>query len=411
MNRHLFIVRFGETALKGKNKSYFEKKLVDRVKKILRKFSGVDVYREEGLVFVSANSENSQEELVGEISKVFGISSISPAVETNPNMEDIYETAVNFMMNLIEKESVRTFKVEAKRADKNFPVKSPEIARLVGGEVLKGCKVLKVDVRNPQVCLHVDVRRDKAYIYRKKIQGYGGLPLGTNGKGMLLLSGGIDSPVAGWMMAKRGMGIEAIHFHSYPYTSRRAQEKVEELARQISIYCGDFKLHIVNLLPVQEEIIKTCPEEETTILVRRFMMKIAEKVGEQTGAKTLITGESLGQVASQTTESIVCTDQSVAMPVLRPLIAMDKVDIMDVAKKIGTYETSILPYEDCCTVFLPKHPVTRPKLESILHSEEKLNVDKLVAEAMKNVQIKNVLIILWYRYFYDDTVVLTYKSA
>lgn len=390
MNRHLFIVRFGETALKGKNKSYFEKKLVDRVKKILRKFSGVDVYREEGLVFVSANSENSQEELVGEISKVFGISSISPAVETNPNMEDIYETAVNFMMNLIEKESVRTFKVEAKRADKNFPVKSPEIARLVGGEVLKGCKVLKVDVRNPQVCLHVDVRRDKAYIYRKKIQGYGGLPLGTNGKGMLLLSGGIDSPVAGWMMAKRGMGIEAIHFHSYPYTSRRAQEKVEELARQISIYCGDFKLHIVNLLPVQEEIIKTCPEEETTILVRRFMMKIAEKVGEQTGAKTLITGESLGQVASQTTESIVCTDQSVAMPVLRPLIAMDKVDIMDVAKKIGTYEISILPYEDCCTVFLPKHPVTRPKLESILHSEEKLNVDKLVAEAMKNVQIKNI---------------------
>ena len=390
MNRHLFIVRFGETALKGKNKSYFEKKLVDRVKKILRKFSGVDVYREEGLVFVSANSENSQEELVGEISKVFGISSISPAVETNPNMEDIYETAVNFMMNLIEKESVRTFKVEAKRADKNFPVKSPEIARLVGGEVLKGCKVLKVDVRNPQVCLHVDVRRDKAYIYRKKIQGYGGLPLGTNGKGMLLLSGGIDSPVAGWMMAKRGMSIEAIHFHSYPYTSRRAQEKVEELARQISIYCGDFKLHIVNLLPVQEEIIKTCPEEETTILVRRFMMKIAEKVGEQTGAKTLITGESLGQVASQTTESIVCTDQSGAMPVLRPLIAMDKVDIMDVAKKIGTYETSILPYEDCCTVFLPKHPVTRPKLESILHSEEKLNVDKLVAEAMKNVQIKNI---------------------
>ena len=390
MNRHLFIVRFGETALKGKNKSYFEKKLVDRVKKILRKFSGVDVYREEGLVFVSANSENSQEELVGEISKVFGISSISPAVETNTNMEDIYETAVNFMMNLIEKESVRTFKVEAMRSDRNCPVQSPEIARLVGGEVLKGCKVLKVDVRNPQVCLHVDVRRDKAYIYRKKIQGYGGLPLGTNGKGMLLLSGGIDSPVAGWMMAKRGMSIEAIHFHSYPYTSQRAQEKVEDLARQISIYCGDFKLHIVNLLSVQEEIIKACPEEETTILVRRFMMKIAEKVGEQTGAKTLITGESLGQVASQTTESIVCTDQSVAMPVLRPLIAMDKVDIMDVAKKIGTYETSILPYEDCCTVFLPKHPVTRPKLESILHSEEKLNVDKLVAEAMKNVQIKNI---------------------
>lgn len=390
MENHLFIVRVGETALKGKNKSYFEKKLVARIRKLLKKFHDVEVYREEGLVFVKCSAQNDKDELVGEISKVFGIASISPAVETNPNMEDIYKTAVEFMQNLITRDDVKTFKVEAKRADKNFPIKSPEIARLVGGAVLKGCKVLKVDVRNPQVSLHVDVRREKAYIYQQKILGHGGLPLGTNGKGVLLLSGGIDSPVAGWMIGKRGMSFEAVHFHSYPYTSQRAQEKVEELAKEISVYCGDFKLHIVNLLPIQEEIVKNCPEEETTILVRRFMMKIAEKIAKDNGGKALITGESLGQVASQTTESIVCTDEVVNIPVLRPLIAMDKVDIMDIAKKIGTYETSILPYEDCCTVFLPKHPVTRPKLDKILESESVLDVEKLVVEAIKNVQIKNI---------------------
>ena len=290
------------------------------------------------------------------------------------------------MLKLIEEDNIKTFKVEAKRADKNFPVKSPDIARQVGGAVLKGCKVLKVDVHNPDIHLYVDVRRDKTYIYQQKIKGFGGLPLGTNGKGLVLLSGGIDSPVAAWMMAKRGMMIEAIHFHSYPYTSERAREKVEDLASQIAIYCSRFKMHIVNLLPIQEQIVQNCPEDETTILVRRFMMKIAEKVAEKKGCNMLITGESLGQVASQTAESLVCTDNAVALPVMRPLIAMDKVDIMDIAKDIETYEISIQPYEDCCTVFLPKHPVTKPKLEKILQSESLLDVDKLVNDAVESVE-------------------------
>lgn len=386
MRNRIFIVRFGETALKGKNKSYFERKLIERLKKVLRIFEDIVVYREEGLVFVEAPSQYSEDELVKQMSKVFGIASISPAVVTNPNMDDVYESAVEFMKNLIAEESIETFKVEGKRADKSFPIKSPDISRLVGGAILKGCKVLKVDVREPDVFLYVDIRREKALIYRKKISAYGGLPLGTNGKGLVLLSGGIDSPVSTFLTAKRGMSIEAIHFHSYPYTSERAKEKVLELAKKLSIYCGDFKLHTVNLLPIQEEIVKSCPEEEITILTRRFMMNIAEEIANRNGCKVLITGESLGQVASQTTESIVCTDNATNIPVLRPLIAMDKVDIIDIAKEIDTFETSILPYEDCCTVFLPKKPVTRPKLEKILLSETKIDVQNLVQNAIKSVE-------------------------
>ena len=381
-DKNTFIVRCGEVALKGQNKSYFEKMLVERIRKLLKKFDGISVKRDEGLIFVRADKSISSKEIIKEISKVFGVASISPAVETNSNMEDIFEASIKYMLKLIEEDNIKTFKVEAKRADKNFPVKSPDIARQVGGAVLKGCKVLKVDVHNPDIHLYVDVRRDKTYIYQQKIKGFGGLPLGTNGKGLVLLSGGIDSPVAAWMMAKRGMMIEAIHFHSYPYTSERAREKVEDLASQIAIYCSRFKMHIVNLLPIQEQIVQNCPEDETTILVRRFMMKIAEKKG----CNMLITGESLGQVASQTAESLVCTDNAVALPVMRPLIAMDKVDIMDIAKDIETYEISIQPYEDCCTVFLPKHPVTKPKLEKILQSESLLDVDKLVNDAVESVE-------------------------
>ena len=238
--------------------------------------------------------------------------------------------------------------------------------------------------------LYVDVRQEKSYIYQDKIAGFGGLPLGTNGKGLSLLSGGIDSPVATWMMAKRGMMIEAIHFHSYPYTSQRAQEKVEELASLVATYCGRFKMHVINLLPIQEQIVQNCPEEETTILVRRFMMRIAQKVAENSGCNMLITGENLGQVASQTAESLVVTDASVTMPVMRPLIAMDKVDIMDKAMEIGTYETSIQPYEDCCTVFLPKHPATKPKLERILESESKLDCEALIAAAVESEEIIDI---------------------
>lgn len=388
--QNIFIVRCGEVALKGMNKPYFEKMLVNRIKKLLKKFENVEAYRHEGLIFVRADKKHDPEMIIGEISKVFGVASISPALECESELNSIGDAAVALMMDLIEKKGIKTFKVDAKRADKNFPVKSPEIARIIGAKVLVGCKVLKVDVHNPDCVLFVDLRKDKSYVFEQKISGFGGLPLGTNGKGMVLLSGGIDSPVAAWMMAKRGMLIEAVHFHSYPYTSQRAQEKVEDLARIIAQYCGRFKMNVINLLPIQEQIVENCPEEETTILVRRFMMRIAEKVAQKSGCTMLITGENLGQVASQTAEALVVTDATVKMPVMRPLIALDKVDIIQKAKDIGTFETSIMPYEDCCTVFLPKHPATKPKLEKILESESKLDVDALVEAAVEKMEIIDI---------------------
>ena len=388
--QNIFIVRCGEAALKGMNKPYFEKMLVNRIKKLLKKFDNVEAYRHEGLIFVRADKKHDPEMIIGEISKVFGVASISPALECESELNSIGDAAVALMMDLIEKKGIKTFKVDAKRADKNFPVKSPEIARIIGAKVLVGCKVLKVDVHNPDCVLFVDLRKDKSYVFEQKISGFGGLPLGTNGKGMVLLSGGIDSPVAAWMMAKRGMLIEAVHFHSYPYTSQRAQEKVEGLARIIAQYCGRFKMNVINLLPIQEQIVENCPEEETTILVRRFMMRIAEKVAQKSDCTMLITGENLGQVASQTAEALVVTDATVKMPVMRPLIALDKVDIIQKAKDIGTFETSIMPYEDCCTVFLPKHPATKPKLEKILESESKLDVDALVEAAVEKMEIIDI---------------------
>ena len=378
-------------ALKGMNKPYFERMLTERIGKRL-KASGfsADVKRHEGLIFVRYNHEINTDAIAGEISKVFGVASISPAVEAKSDMDDIGRVAVDFMNTLIAERGVKTFKVEAKRADKNFPIESPEIARITGAKVLVGCKVLKVDVHNPDVKLYVDLRHDGSFIYADKISGFGGLPLGTNGKGLVLLSGGIDSPVAAWMMAKRGMLIEAVHFHSYPYTSPRAQEKVEELARIVASYCGNFKMHVVNLLPIQEEIVKNCPEADTTIHVRRFMMRIAERIAAECNAMMLITGENLGQVASQTAEALVVTDASVNLPVMRPLIAMDKFDIMAKAQEIGTFETSIEPYEDCCTVFLPKHPTTKPKLSKIQESESKLDVEALIEKAFESREIIDI---------------------
>ncbi|MFQ9892338.1 MAG: tRNA uracil 4-sulfurtransferase ThiI [Emergencia sp.] len=387
--QNIFIVRCGEVALKGMNKPYFERMLVDRIKKNVKDFDGVDVRRHEGLIFVRADKKHDKDKLIRQISKVFGVASISPAVEAPSDLDAIGEEAVKYMMELIETKGIKTFKVEAKRADKNFPVKSPEIGRIIGAKVLIGCKVLKVDVHQPDVHLCGCASR-QVFTFTNKIAGFGGLPLGTNGKGMVLLSGGIDSPVAAWMMAKRGMVIEAVHFHSYPYTSQRAQEKVEDLAKIVASYCGNFKMHVINLLPIQEQIVQNCPEEETTILVRRFMMRIAEKIAEKNHAMMLITGENLGQVASQTAEALVVTDNCVKMPVMRPLIAMDKIDIMDKAEEIGTFETSIQPYEDCCTVFLPKHPTTKPKLARIEESESKLDVESLVDAAVSSAEIVQI---------------------
>ena len=391
--RNILIVRAGEVALKGMNKPYFERMLVDRIKANLKKISEVgkdkdiDIYRHEGLIYVKADKVLDIDEIIHETVKVFGVASVSKAVEAESDLDAIGAEAVRYMKALIEERGIKTFKVEAKRADKNFPVKSPEIGRIIGAKVLVGCKVLKVDVHDPDVLLKVDVRHDVSYIYDSKVNGLGGLPLGTNGKGMTLLSGGIDSPVATWMMAKRGMMIEAVHYHSYPYTSERAREKVIELAQIVSQYTGRFKMHVINLLPIQEEIVKNCPEEETTIHVRRFMMRIAEKLAKEAECQALITGEDLGQVASQTAEALVVTDSVVSMPVFRPLIGMDKIEIMDKAQEIGTYEKSIEPYEDCCTVFLPKHPATKPRLEKILESESRLDIETLVNNAIASQEI------------------------
>ena len=388
--QNILIVRCGEVALKGMNKPYFERMLADRIRTNLKGFDGVDVKRHEGLIFVRADKRLSMDAIIKETTKVFGVASVSKAIEAEPELDKIGEAAVGYMTELINTRGVKTFKVEAKRADKNFPVKSPEIGRIIGAKILIGCKVLRVDVHDPDVLLHVDVRHDRTYIYEGKVNGFGGLPLGTNGKGMVLLSGGIDSPVAAWMMAKRGMLIEAVHFHSYPYTSPRAQQKVEELAGILASYCGRYKMHVINLLPIQEQIVMICPAEESSILVRRFMMKIAERIAEKRDCMMLITGENLGQVASQTAEALVVTDASVTKPVMRPLIAMDKVDIMEKAKEIGTYEKSIEPYEDCCTVFLPKHPTTKPRLERILASESKLDAEGLIEAAVNSAEVVDI---------------------
>ncbi len=390
MNKKLYIVRCGEVALKGMNKPYFERILLERVRKAIECYEDAEAKWIDGLMFVRVPEDIPEDDVISKCVRVFGVASVSPAVEAPKNIDEIGRVAADFMQKIIDEENVKTFKVKGKRADKSFAVQSPEIGRIVGAIVLKACKVLNVDVHNPDVTLTVDVRREGAYIFRDKVRGFGGLPLGTNGKGLILMSGGIDSPVAAFMMAKRGMSIEAVHFHSYPYTSQRAQKKVEDLVRVLAGYMGTVRMHVINLLPIQEQIVTHCPEDETTLLVRRFMMRIAEAIAVKNGDMMLITGEDLGQVASQTAEALVVTDSVVKMPVMRPLIAMDKVDIMDKAREIGTYDISIQPYEDCCTVFLPKHPVTKPKLERIEASESALDVQALVDAAVASEEIIDI---------------------
>lgn len=389
INKNIYIIRCGEVSLKGMNKPYFERILLERLKKAFKfnNFNDADIRWIDGLIIAEVPSIYDSEEIIRAASKVFGVASVSYAIKTGKEIEEISNDAIIFMKNIMLKEDIKTFKVKAKRADKTYPIQSPEIARLIGGAILKGINSLSVDIHNPDCELHIDVRREGTYIYRNKVKAFGGLPLGTNGRGLLLMSGGIDSPVAAFMMAKRGMTIDAIHFHSYPYTSQRALDKVKRLVKQLSSYMGDINLHIVNLLPIQEEIVKNCPASEVTILVRRFMMRIAEIIAKKNEDMMLITGESLGQVASQTAEALVVTDSSVNIPVMRPLIAMDKVDIMYLAKEIGTYEISIEPYEDCCTVFLPKHPVTKPKLNYIENSESALKVQELINSAAESAEL------------------------
>ena len=390
MDKKLYIVRCGEVALKGMNKPYFERILLERVVKAIECFDDAEAKWIDGLMFVRVPASVPEDDVIAKCVRVFGVASVSPAVEAPKDIDEIGRLAAEMMQQIIEEEGVQTFKVKGKRADKSFAIESPEIGRVVGAIILKRCKVLRVDVHNPDVTITVDVRREGAYIFRDKIKGFGGLPLGTNGKGLILMSGGIDSPVAAFMMAKRGMSIEAVHFHSYPYTSQRAQKKVEDLVKVLAGYMGTVRMHVINLLPIQEQIVQNCPEDETTLLVRRFMMRIAEQIAVRNNDMMLITGEDLGQVASQTAEALVVTDSVVSMPVMRPLIAMDKVDIMDKAREIGTYDISIQPYEDCCTVFLPKHPVTKPKLARIESSEAALDVKGLVDAAVASEEIIDI---------------------
>lgn len=388
---NVIVVRYGEIMLKGKNKRFFEDKLVGQIRHALSDLGKLKVYKAHSRIYIDVENYNVND-ITERAKRVFGVVSLSVAKRFDVDMDKIREVALQELKDRVaENSNIKTFKVESKRGDKRFPMQSLEISREIGGYLLENMENISVDVHKPHISIHVEVR-DKAFVFSNKINGFGGLPLGTNGKALLLLSGGIDSPVAGWLVGKRGVDIEAIHFHSYPFTSDRAKEKVMDLAKILSSYCGKFKLYSINLLPIQKEINEKCPEEEMTIISRRFMMKIAERVGVENNCDALITGESIGQVASQTVKSLHVTNSSVEIPVFRPLIAMDKVDIIELAQKIGTFETSILPFEDCCTVFLPKHPVTQPKLEKILKSESKLDVEELINAAIENMEVEIITI-------------------
>ncbi len=382
----LILLKYGEIALKGLNKPLFERKLLDNIKSRLDRIGKFSVRRAQSTVYVEPLDETADmQDALKILEKIFGIVNICPVVKCEKNMESIARTAIECVNELSP--NGKSFKVEAKREDKKFPLNSPQIARELGGMILDGVEGLRVDVHNPDIMVNVEIRGE-AYVYTSKIKGAGGMPVGTNGKSTILLSGGIDSPVAGYMISKRGVELEAVHFHSHPYTSDRAKEKVIDLAKEMAQYCGKIRLHIVPFTDIQLDIIDKCPENYLTVIMRRIMMRIAEKISVANGSAALITGESIGQVASQTMESLVCTDNAVSIPVFRPLIGMDKEEIVAISKKIETYETSILPYEDCCTIFVPKHPKTKPVLAEIIEAEKALeNIDEMINKAIEEEEL------------------------
>jgi thiamine biosynthesis protein ThiI len=369
-----------EISLKGLNKKYFEDLLVTNIRKSIG--NGYKIQKESGRMYIDSYSV----ELADKVRKVFGVIGVAEAEITEKDMDKIGETAINQMKQL---KGVKTFKVESRRGDKKFPLQSLEISREIGSIILKNVEGLTVDVRNPEVVVNIEIR-DKAYIYTKLLKGVSGMPYGSAGKGVLLLSGGIDSPVAGYMMAKRGLELVCVYYHSHPYTSERAKDKVVELARKLSVYTGSIKLYVAPFTEIQMQIIEKCKENELTIIMRRYMMQVAEQVAKLENALALVTGESLGQVASQTLESMHVTNSDLELPVYRPVVGMDKIDITDIARQIDTFETSILPFEDCCTIFVPKHPKTKPKLDDIKKSEEALDKDQLIANCMANMEIIRV---------------------
>lgn len=384
-----FLIKYGEIGIKGKNRYIFEDALVKQIKHALKKVEGAfEVTKQQGRIYVEVLSEYDYDDMVAALQKVFGIVGICPVVHVeDEGFEKLTEDVIEYFKK-VYKTLDKTFKVNARRARKNYPLDSMQINYNLGEKILEAFPDMKVDVHQPEILLNIEIR-EKIYIYSQIIPGPGGMPVGTNGKAMLLLSGGIDSPVAGYMVAKRGVKIDAVYFHAPPYTSERAKQKVVDLAKLVSVYSGPIYLHVINFTDIQLYIYEKCPHEELTIIMRRYMMRIAEYLAKENGSLGLITGESIGQVASQTMQSLAATNEVCTMPVIRPLISFDKQDIIDISQKINTYETSILPFEDCCTIFVAKHPVTKPNVNIIKRSEKKLEekIDELIEKAIQTEEI------------------------
>ena len=385
-----FLIKYGEIAIKGKNRHLFEDALVRQIRHALKKCDGeFSVYKEQGRIYVDCEGVYDYEETVGHLQHVFGIVGICPVMQVEDHgIEELGDSVIEFLTNVYDIDA-QTFKVNTRRANKQYPIESMEVNAILGGRILDAFPNMKVDVHHPEILIHVELRESgKIFIYSKIIPGPSGMPVGTNGKAMLLLSGGIDSPVAGYMICKRGVKLDATYFHAPPYTSERAKQKVIDLAKKLTPYAGPINLHIVNFTDIQLYIYDKCPHDELTIIMRRYMMRIAEHFANETKSLALVTGESIGQVASQTMQSLAATNEVCSMPVFRPLIGFDKQEIIDVAEKIDTYETSILPFEDCCTIFVAKHPVTKPNLHIIQASEKKLSekIDELVKTAIETTE-------------------------
>lgn len=385
--KEIILLKYGEIALKGLNKNSFENILMKNIKYRLKKVGKFRCSKAQSTIYVEPETDNTDlEDAVEALKKIFGIASICRVCVCDKNFDDICEKIVEYLQDVLP--YARTFKVTAKRADKAFPMKSPEICSQLGGLLLEKFPNLTVDVKNPEVTVTVEVRDTNAYVHAENIKGAGGLPIGSSGNALLLLSGGIDSPVAGYMMAKRGIHISAIHYVSPPYTSERARLKVEQLCDKMTDYCGNIAFFCVPFTEIQEAIKNNCPEEYFTIIMRRLMMEIAQRIAKKDDCLALITGESVGQVASQTLSAISCTDAVCRIPVFRPLIGMDKTEIVEISRKIDTFDISTLPYEDCCTVFTPKHPKIRPSLEDVEKAQESFDFEPLIEKAVEETEMK-----------------------
>ena len=382
--KQIILLKLGEIVLKGLNKRTFEKRLMKNVRAVIRHLGDFDMKIAQSTIYITPEENFDIDRAMELLTKIFGIASVVRSYETKKDLESIKELISEVFATQLS--NAKTFKCAGKRSDKQFPMKSPEICALIGGYILEKFPHLRVKVDNPDVVVNIEIRDYGAYVHTGKVQGAGGMPVGSNGKATLLLSGGIDSPVAGYMTAKRGVELNAVHFYSHPYTSERAKDKVIELAKIIAQYTGPFNLHIVHFTKPQLEIYEKCPDDELTVIMRRVMMKITEQIAYNTDSIALVTGESIGQVASQTLESLGVTDAATDLPVIRPLIGMDKEEIVTIAHKIGTFKTSILPYEDCCTVFVPKHPKTKPKLNDILESEKVLDMENIIKECIESLE-------------------------